>query len=188
MKLTDNEEKLEELLNEYRDMVKAKAHLYYMFGGDIEDIIQEGMIGLYKAIQTYDDSKGASLKTFADLCVSRQIISAIKAANRQKNAPLNSSVSFDYKVSSAPDAKTLGETLKAGSDANPETAIVFGELTELILAGDSKLLSPMEREVFSYMLQGKDYREIAGLMGKSPKSIDNAIQRIRTKLRKFITD
>ncbi len=188
MKLTDKEAKTEQLLEEYRDLVKAKAHLYYMLGGDIEDIIQEGMIGLYKAIQSYDETKGASFKTFADICVNRQIITAIKTANRRKNVPLNTSVSFDRPVSDEPDALTLGETLAAGSDTDPETLALLEEISGLLLEKDSKFFSPLEYSVFSLMLEGKDYRTIAGELGKTPKSIDNAIQRIRLKLRQFFED
>jgi len=188
MKLTDNEAKLEELLTEYRDMVKAKAHLYYMFGGDIEDIIQEGMIGLYKAIQSYDETKGAIFATYADRLVDRQIQTALKYASRQKNMPLNSSVSFSVPMGDKKNSRTLGDTVAAGSDTDPETRLVIEELQQLLLAEDSKILSKMERQVFSYMLDGKDYKTIADIMGKSPKSIDNCIQRIRSKIKHFLEE
>jgi len=188
MKLTDNEAKFEELLTEYREMVKAKAHLYYMFGGDIEDIIQEGMIGLYKAIQSYDETKGATFATYADRLVDRQIQTALKNASRKKNVPLNSSVSFSVPMGDTPNSKTLGETVAAGSDSDPEMRLVIEELPRIIMAEDSKILSKMERQVFSYMLEGKDYKSIAEIMGKSPKSIDNCIQRIRSKIKHFLEE
>ncbi len=178
----------EALIEEYRDMVKAKAHLYFMLGGDIEDIIQEGMIGLYKAIQSFDESKGASFKTFADLCVSRQIISAIKASNRKKFAPLNTAVSFDKPISDEEGAPTLGETLAAGSDTDPETLALLSEMTELLLSPEAKILSKMEQEVLGYLIGGHDYKSIAKHMGKTPKQIDNSIQRIRAKLTLFLED
>lgn len=175
----------EQILEEYRDMVKAKAHLYYMLGGDIEDIIQEGMIGLYKAIQNYDESKGASFKTFADLCVSHQIITAIKNSNRKKFAPLNTSISLDKPVSDEEGAPSLGESLAAGTDSDPEVMALLTEMSELLVSPDSKILSDMEREVLAYLLNGFDYLTIADKMEKSPKQIDNAMQRIRSKLKVF---
>lgn len=184
------EEKTEELLEEYRELVKTKAHLYYVLGGDMEDIIQEGMIGLYKAIQSFDESRGASFRTFADLCITRQIISAIKSSSRKKHNPLNSALSFDRPLEpSAGYDKgelTLAETLAAGADSDPERIALLREMTELILAPDARILSKSEHEVLKLLLESKDYIEIAALLGKTPKQIDNAIQRIRKKLKKLI--
>ncbi len=185
MKLIDKETKTEELLEEYKDLVKAKAGLYFMLGADKEDIVQEGMIGLYKAIQNYDDSKDASFKTFADLCISRQIITAIKAANRKKYSPLNKAVSLDKNVSDDSNSPTLGESLVSGSDTNPETIAILNEMVELLLAPDAKILSEFERKVLSLLINGEDYQSIAKSLGKTPKQIDNTIQRIRAKLKKF---
>lgn len=185
MKLTDKEAKTEELLEEYKDLVKAKAGLYFMLGGDKEDIVQEGMIGLYKAIQSFDESKGTSFKTFADLCINRQIITAIKASNRKKTLVLNSAVSLDKPVSDEEDALSLGESLAAGTDTDPETVAVLNEMVELLMAPDAKVLSKSEREVLDYLIQGLDYQSIAKHLGKSPKQIDNTIQRIRAKIKKF---
>jgi len=175
----------EDILEEYREMVKAKAHMYFMLGGDMEDIIQEGMIGLYKAIQNFDESRGSSFRSFADLCVSRQILSAIKAANRKKYAALNTAVSLDKPISDEEGAPTLGETLAAGSDTDPETIAILSEMTEVLISPDSKLLSEMERKVLELLIQGCDYRCIAEILEKSPKQIDNSIQRIRAKLKVF---
>ena len=185
MKLTDKEAKTEKLLEEYKELVKAKAGLYFMLGGDKEDIIQEGMIGLYKAIQSYDEGKGASFKTYADICINRQIISAIKAANRKKFTPLNTALSFDKPMDDDPDSPSLAETLSAGTDTDPETIALLNEMTELLLSPDAKILSPFERTVIEAMLSGGDYQSIAKDLGKTPKQIDNTIQRIRTKLKKF---
>ncbi len=185
MKLIDKEAKTEELLEEYKDLVKAKAGLYFMLGADKEDIVQEGMIGLYKAIQNYDESKGTSFKTFADLCINRQIITAIKSSNRKKYSALNTAVSLDKPIGGEEDAQTLGESLAAGADTDPETIALLNEMTELLLAPEAKILSNAEREVLELLLQGGDYQSIAKYLGKSPKQIDNTIQRIRAKLKKF---
>ena len=185
MKLIDKEAKTEELLEQYKDLVKAKAGLYFMLGGDKEDIVQEGMIGLYKAIQSYDESKGTSFKTFADLCINRQIITAIKSANRKKAQVLNNAVSLDKPVGDDEDSVSLGESLTAGTDTDPETIAVLNEMTELLLAPEAKVLSKSEREVLELLIQGEDYQSIAKIIGKTPKQIDNTIQRIRVKLKKF---
>lgn len=180
------EARTEELLEKHRDLVKAKAHLYFMLGGDIEDIIQEGMIGLYKAIKSFDASKGASFRTFADICITRQMISAVKAATRKKNSPLNSALSFDIALSEGEGGTTLSETLAAGTDSDPETLTLVHEMTELLLAPGAKILSKSEREVLSLLMEAKDYREIASELDKTPKQIDNAIQRIRGKIKKLL--
>ncbi len=173
------------MIQAYKELVKSKAHLYFMLGGDRDDIVQEGMIGIFKAIKNYDIEKGASFKTFADLCVNRQIITAIKSAGRQKHSPLNSSLSLDKPVSEGEYSQTLGETLAAGIDTNPEAVYLMGEMAELLLASEDGFLSAFERLVLHEMMSGKTYRDIAKEQGKSEKSVDNAIQRIRRKLRLF---
>ena len=179
-----DDKKVEQLLDEYKDIVKAKAKLYYMLGSDEDDIIQEGMIGLFSAIQTFDESKGASFRTFADMCINRRMISAVKMANRRKHSPLNDAASLDRPLDE--DAsQTLSDILPAASDSNPENIVILSEMTELVMDHSSKLLSELEHQVLERMLEGKDYRTIAGELGKMPKSIDNAMQRIRSKLRRF---
>lgn len=173
------------LIQEYKELVKSKAHLYFMLGADRDDIVQEGMIGIFKAIKNYDIEKGASFKTFADLCVNRQIITAIKSAGRQKHSPLNSSLSLDKPVSEGEYSQTLGETLAAGIDTDPEAVYLMGEMAELLLTTKDNFLSIFERVVLQDMMNGKTYRDIAKEQGKSEKSVDNAIQRIRRKLRLF---
>ena len=175
----------EYLIQAYKELVKSKAHLYFMLGGDRDDIVQEGMIGIFKAIKNYDIEKGASFKTFADLCVNRQIITAIKSAGRQKHSPLNSSLSLDKPVSEGEYSQTLGETLAAGIDTDPEAVYLMGEMAELLLASEDGFLSAFERLVLQEMMSGKTYRDIAKEQDKSEKSVDNAIQRIRRKLRLF---
>ena len=175
----------EYLIQEYKELVKSKAHLYFMLGGDRDDIVQEGMIGIFKAIKNYDADKGASFKTFADLCVNRQIITAIKSAGRHKHSPLNTSLSLDKPMSEGESAQTLGETLSAGIDTNPEAAFLMGEMAELLFSSQESFLSNFERFVLGEMMQGKNYRDIAKEQGISDKSVDNAIQRIRRKIRLF---
>ena len=175
----------EYLIQEYKELVKSKARLYFMLGGDRDDIVQEGMIGIFKAIKNYDADKGASFKTFADLCVNRQIITAIKSAGRYKHSPLNTSLSLDKPMSEGESAQTLGETLAAGVDTNPEATFLIGEMAELLFSSQESFLSNFERFVLGEMMQGKNYRDIAKEQGVSDKSVDNAIQRIRRKIRLF---
>jgi len=179
----------DELLSRYKDLVIKKARLYFMLGAEHDDIVQEGMIGLFKAIRGYDPERGASFRTFAELCVDSQILNAIKSAGRLKNMPLNSAFSLDAPAEGEPGAdgaagQTLGELLPAGSESDPESAALYGEL-EALISGASGL-SAMESSVLSGLLDGRDYREIAADLGKTPKQIDNAIQRIKRKLSRSI--
>ncbi len=174
------------LLARYKDTVRIKARLYYILGADRDDVVQEGMIGLFKAIESYDPSRGASFRTYAELCISRRILTAVRSAGRKKNSPLNDALSLDTPVYDADDSPTLGESLSAGSAGDPEADFIFRELSENLLSEDSRLLSPLERQVLALLLEGMDYRSIAAGLGKSPKQTDNAIQRIRTKLRNYL--
>jgi RNA polymerase sporulation-specific sigma factor len=175
----------EYLIQKYKELVKSKAHLYFMLGADRDDIVQEGMIGIFKAIKNYDVEKGASFKTFADLCINRQIITAIKSASRHKHSPLNHSLSLDKPVAEGEYAQTLGETLAAGIQTDPEAVYLMGEMAGLLLSGEDRFLSAFERLVLQEMMSGKNYRDIAKEQGKSDKSVDNAIQRIRRKVHQF---
>lgn len=177
---------IEEVLEEYKDLVRSKAGLYFMLGAEKEDLIQEGMIGLVKAYNTYDPSRGASFKTFAELCITRQMITAVKAAGRQKNTPLNSAVSLDGPENDAEDAPALGEILAAGSDSDPESLILFQELTELLRSPGNGYFSPFEQRVLQLLISGCKYKEIAQILGKTPKQADNAIQRIRLKIKALL--
>ncbi len=177
---------IEEILEEYKDLVRAKAGLYFMLGAEKEDLIQEGMIGLVKAYNTYDPSRGASFRTFAELCITRQMISAVKAAGRQKNAPLNNAVSLDSPESDAEDAPALGEILAAGSDSDPESRVLFQELMELLKSPENGYFSPLEHRVLQLLISGHKYKEIAQILGKTPKQADNAIQRIRLKIKALL--
>ncbi len=176
------------LLHRYKDAVRAKAQLYFMMGGDRDDIIQEGMTGLFRAATSYDPAKGASFKTYADVCINRHIINAIKVAGRRKYSPLNTAYSLDRPVSDDSPGQTLGETLAAGMESNPEASAILSEMTELIMAPDSRLFSSLERQVLQGLYEGLNYRQISVWLAKSPKQVDNAMQRIRKKLRAFFSE
>ncbi|NCB42458.1 MAG: RNA polymerase sporulation sigma factor SigH [Clostridia bacterium] len=178
----------EYLIKEYKELVKSKASLYFMLGADRDDIVQEGMIGIFKAIMHYDPGKGASFRTFADLCVNRQIITAIKSAGRQKHSPLNNSLSLDKPVTEEDLSFTLGETLAAGTDTDPEEVLLMGEMAEILFSQNGSFLSDFERFVLGEMMKGKTYRDIAKENDKRDKSVDNAIQRIRRKLHLFFDE
>ncbi|MBQ9983413.1 MAG: RNA polymerase sporulation sigma factor SigH [Lachnospiraceae bacterium] len=173
----------EYLLKKYSPLVKKSIRTMYLIGADTEDLSQEGMIGLFKAIQGYQPNNTASFFTFAKLCIDRQIYSAIKASNRKKHSPLNSYVSFYSKINE--DEIQLIDNLEAGNDSNPEHIILDKEKTDDIESHIEKHLSKMEKEVLAYYLEGKSYTDIAVLMDKKPKSIDNAIQRIREKVKRL---
>jgi RNA polymerase sporulation-specific sigma factor len=178
----------EQLIRNHTELIRAKANLYFILGADRDDIVQEGMIGIYKAINNYDEDRGASFRTFADLCVNRQIITAIKAAGRQKHVPLNTSLSLDRPIDTDESPKTLGETLSAGTDTDPEAVFLLGEMAQVLLSNRDSFLSEYERFVLGELIGGKSYRDIAREHGKSEKSVDNAIQRIRRKLRSFFAE
>lgn len=175
------------LLNKYKTFVKTKARAYFLIGADREDIIQEGMIGLYKAIRDYSSQKNASFKSFAELCVNRQLITAIKAAGRQKHMPLNSSVSLNKTVYDDESDDTYIDMLEsAEAVTSPETIFIGIENRNSIVEHIMEALSSFEKKVLSFYLQGKTYSEIAKATGKSEKSIDNALQRVKKKTEKFM--
>jgi len=177
----------EEMLNRYKNMVRSKATALYLVGADKEDLIQEGMIGLFKAIREYDPERNDSFAAFAGLCITRQMYTAIKASNTKKNQPLNNYVSFDM-YAFAEDGSPAGET--AGSyegigywQKDPEESVIDRENAIRIEEEVFSTLSTMERQVLSFYASGMPYQEIAKVMEKEPKSIDNALQRIRKKLK-----
>ena len=171
----------EHLITKYKELAKVKAAKYYIIGGDKEDVIQEGMIGIFKAIREYDEAKEASFKTFAEICINRQIISAIRKANMQKHQILNESVSLSGEHSTGEDAATV-EELVGSKDDNPETLVLLQEIVEYLKNDDDKLFSPLEKRVLEKMLKGMKYKEIAAELDKSDKSVNNAIQRIKKKI------
>lgn len=165
------------LMEKYKNLVRKRANALYLIGGEKDDLIQEGMIGLFKAVRDYQPDKEAAFQTFAVLCIDRQIYSAIQGSNRQKHMPLNSYIS----LSEEDEEESLGEQWAE----NPESIIIDRENARTLAEDISKLLSPLEKEVLSYYLDGYNYVKIGEIMGKAPKSIDNALQRIRGKIRGF---
>ncbi len=170
------------LLTKYKDMVLSRSAIYYIVGGDRDDVVQEGMIGLVKAIRGYKAEAGTFVN-FAYICVTRQIISAVRSATREKHSPLNDAISLDQPVAgNAADASTLADVIPAGEASDPAEVAVKTELLNIIMGQKNVSFSKLEHATIKYLTQGKNYREIADLTGKTPKQIDNAIQRIRAKL------
>ena len=175
------------LLNKYKNFVRSKARSYFLIGADHEDIVQEGMIGLYKAIRDFQPSRLSSFRSFAELCVKRQIITAIKAATRQKHVPLNSYVSLNKPLYDEESDRTLLDVIE-GRVTNPEDLYISQEDLARIQTQISEVLSDLERQVLEAFMDGKSYQEIAELLGRHVKSIDNALQRVKRKLFKFRED
>lgn len=183
----EGDENAEEyLIRKYKDVVRSKAHLYFMVGADGEDIVQEGMIGIFKAIRSYNKSKQASFHTFAEICINRQIITAIKRATRLKHSPLNTSVSLSKPLSETEPDTTLEETLSASSNTDPEALFLLKEDMDYLEGNGAEIFSDLELSVWNEYLKGKSYLQIAEITGKSPKAIDNAIQRTKRKLELYL--
>ena len=176
------------IMVKYKSMVRKKARAMYLLGGENEDLIQEGMIGLIKAVRDYDESQGASFSSFAELCVSRQMYSAIEASKRKKHLPLNTYVSLYEESEVEKDGRTMPliDTIEPEQENDPE-ALYFGkEYTEAFVEQLKENLSALENHVLYLHLMGTDYRKIAELLDKGPKSIDNALQRIKNKAEKML--
>jgi RNA polymerase sporulation-specific sigma factor len=176
----------EYLINKYKSFVKAKAKSYFLIGADKEDIYQEGMIGLYKAIRDFKPDKLASFKAFAELCVTRQIITAIKTATRQKHIPLNTYVSLNKPIYDEESDRTLLDILSSLKVSDPEELVISQEEMNHIENEISEVLSELEMEVLMSYLDGKSYQEIACDLDRHAKSIDNALQRVKRKLEKCL--
>lgn len=174
-----NSQALDFLINKYINFVRAKARTYFIIGADKEDIIQEGMIGLYKAIRDYDGDKLSSFKAFAELCVTRQIITAIKTATRQKHTPLNSYVSLDKPIYDEESDRTLLDVIGGTKAIDPQELLVNRENFFDMEGKLSELLSTLEKEVLRLYLDGCTYQEISVKLKRHVKSIDNALQRIK---------
>ena len=179
---------LEYLLNKYKNFVRSKARSYFLIGADHEDIVQEGMIGLFKAIRDYQAERLSSFRAFAELCITRQIITAIKTATRQKHVPLNSYVSLNKPIYDEESDRTLMDVIVEGHAQNPEELIIGREDIVSIRDRVDEVLSSLEQEVLSAYLDGKSYQEIADKLGRHVKSIDNALQRVKRKLEKFMEE
>ena len=190
----EGSETAEELLIEkYKNLVKSRSRQYFIVGADREDVVQEGMIGLFKAIRSYDPVQETLFKTFAEQCITNQILSAIKRANRMKHQPLNESISISAGASAAGCAAggcemegTLEDALRDIHGNEPEKVMLVKEAVAFLRACDGQLLSPFEGQVLAEKLKGNSYLEIARLLGRSPKSIDNALQRIKKKVLAYL--
>ncbi len=179
---------LEYLLNKYKNFVRAKARSYFLIGADHEDIVQEGMIGLYKAIRDYREDRLSSFRAFAELCVTRQIITAIKTATRQKHIPLNSYVSLNRPIFEEDSDRTLLDVITEETPSNPEEMLIDREDLSVIEGRIGSLLSDLEKQVLVRYVEGKSYVEISEEMNRHVKSIDNALQRIKRKLQKYLDE
>ncbi len=179
---------LEYLLNKYKNFVRTKARSYFLIGADHEDIVQEGMIGLYKAIRDYRAEKLSSFRAFAELCITRQIITAIKTATRQKHIPLNNYISLNKPIYEEDSDRTLLDVITEEGVSNPEEMLIDREDLSLIEGRIGQMLSDLEKNVLVRYMEGKSYVEIAGEMNRHVKSIDNALQRIKRKLMKYLEE
>ena len=177
---------LEFLIHRYRNFVRAKARAYFLVGADREDIVQEGLIGLYKSIRDFRGDKFTSFKAFAELCITRQIITAIKTATRQKHIPLNSYVSLDKPIYDEESDRTLLDVLRGARVMDPEELLIHREEFDDIEVKMGELLSDLERQVLMLYLDGRSYQEIAEHLDRHVKSIDNALQRVKRKLERYL--
>jgi len=186
-----NSDGVDFIMEKYKNLVRQKARTLFLIGGDKDDLIQEGMIGLYKAVRDFDASKESSFFHFADLCITRQLYNAVKASLRQKNIPLNTYVSIYtplYKeFAEEEDSTPLMETILPEQKLNPEEIVIDKENTDMIEYELGKRLSQFENEVLGFYISGLNYQQIAKKLDKSPKSIDNAIQRIKSKLAQLLS-
>ncbi|MBE3591267.1 MAG: RNA polymerase sporulation sigma factor SigH [Firmicutes bacterium] len=177
---------LEYLITKYKNFVRAKARSYFLIGADREDIIQEGMIGLYKAIRDFRSDKLSSFRAFAELCITRQIITAIKTATRQKHIPLNSYVSLNKPIYDEDSDRTLLDVISGAKVSDPEDLVIsreeFGDIEQKM----GEILSDLEWRVLMAYLDGKSYQEIADSLERHVKSIDNALQRVKRKLERYL--
>jgi RNA polymerase sporulation-specific sigma factor len=174
------------MMRRYKDTVRIKAAMYYMTGADEDDVVQEGMIGLMKAIRQFDPEREASFSTFASICITRQIISAIRSAERDKHKALNTSISLNNPMESDNEEVTLADTIIANSGMNPEEMLIYNDIIDYMLHNGDNIFSDFEIQVLDKMIKGDLYTEIAHALDKTPKAIDNAIQRIKKKTRDYL--
>ena len=174
----------EYLIRKYKDLVRGKARMYFIVGADSEDIVQEGMIGIFKAIKSFDPSKQTSFQTFAEICINRQIIDAIKAAGRMKHSPLNQSVSLDKPMEGSEDS-TLRDMIKDRNPQLEDIVVLNCEMDKLLVLG-KEIFSELELNVWNEYLKGKTHPQIAELTGRSVKAVDNALQRTKRKLELYL--
>lgn len=174
------------IINKYKNFVRSKARSYFLIGADREDIVQEGMIGLFKAIRDFRSDKLSSFRAFAELCITRQIITAIKTATRQKHIPLNSYISLNKPIYDEESDRTLLDVLSGSKVLDPEELIIGREELDAMECKIGEILSELEWEVLMSYLQGKSYQEIAADLDRQVKSIDNALQRVKRKLEGYL--
>ena len=171
------------LYGKYRKIIRAKSRSYFLVGADYDDLVQEGMIGLYNAVREYTPVRNVSFQAYADLCITRQILTAIKNATRKKHSPLNSYISFSQPISDGNETeKTLADILESSSSEDPEKALLGRETLEMLSYDMQHLLSPLERKTLTLYLRGLSYQQIGDEIGRSRKCVDNTIQRIKKKL------
>lgn len=171
------------LIRKYMSEVRSKARLYFIIGADAEDVVQEGMIGILKAIHGFDPSHGVPFHAFMNMCVNRQIYTAMEKADRLKNSPLNSSLSITT-PSGEPNPDVAN--IRSGFEGQPEESLLYKDMLDDLINNAEKLFGPLELEVWREFLRGRDYVEIAEILDKSPKAVDNAIQRIKKKITKYL--
>lgn len=177
---------LEYLIKKYKNFVRAKSRSYFLIGADREDIVQEGMIGLYKAIRDYREDKLSTFKAFAELCITRQMITAIKTATRQKHIPLNSYISLDKPIYDEESDRTLMDVITGTRKSDPEFLLINREEFSDIEDKMTEVLSDLERQVLIHYLDGRSYQEISDDLNRHVKSIDNALQRVKRKLERYL--
>lgn len=173
------------ILSRYKNLVRSKSRMYFLVGADKEDIIQEGMIGLFKAIRDFNGDRTTSFKGFAELCIKRQILTAVKTATRQKHMPLNTYVSLSNPMYDGDSEGVLEEVLPGTFDSDPERLFISKESAQFLNIKIDEILSQLEKSVLAFYLEGKSYQEIAAILDKPQKSIDNALQRVKKKMEKF---
>lgn len=181
-----NTDALDFLITKYRLLARAKARSYFLIGADKEDIVQEGMIGLYKAIRDFKGDKLSSFRAFAELCITRQIITAIKTATRQKHIPLNSYVSLDKPIFDEESDRTLMDVLTGAVMDDPEELMIHREEFSYLEEKMGEILSELELQVLALYLDGQSYHEISTELNRHVKSIDNALQRVKRKLERHL--
>ena len=177
---------LELILSKYKDLVRCRARAYFIIGAETEDLIQEGMFGLFKAVRDFDPDKNSSFYAFAELCIRRQLISALKGATMQKHSPLNSYISLNRPIYEEDSERTLMDILGSDRVEDPEALLISREEYAVISQKIERLLSDFEKRVLSLYLSGYSYRDIAEMTGVQPKSVDNALQRIKKKLERAL--
>ncbi len=184
------------IMDKYKDLVRNKARSMFLIGGDSEDLIQEGMIGLFKAIRDYNPDKDAAFSTFAVLCVSRQMYTAVQSYARRKHTPLNTAISLDREITgdgnggnpAGREEQTLISMIQDAQVLDPESELIDRENVRHLLDSVDRILSPLEKQVFELTIAGIGYNEIAQILGKESRSVDNAQQRMRRKLRDLLKE